>query len=216
MLALQRGLPGFPGRRLLSTRTFRSEKVLQRGLPGFPGRRVPVAPQPLIGSVASTGSPWFPREKGRYSRASRSRATGFNGVSLVSQGEGACYPARWRTWSRLQRGLPGFPGRRLYRVFFPAPVRSRLQRGLPGFPGRRQPQADACQAPRGREAASTGSPWFPREKVGAVVVGDHAQGAASTGSPWFPREKVAELAHVLAAVRASTGSPWFPREKARK
>jgi len=138
--------------------------VLQRGLPGFPGRRRALRGGWVgVHRDASTGSPWFPREKGDWAQAARGQARGFNGVSLVSQGEGRGLARHAPRLPVASTGSPWFPREKgAYATAFSS-QNPALQRGLPGFPGRRPREAGgggACEA-----VASTGSPWFPREKA---------------------------------------------------
>jgi len=189
-----------------------TKESLQRGLPGFPGRR-----------------------GGDYEIAAFDRVR-FNGVSLVSQGEGAERRRRLAHLLGASTGSPWFPREKGRTTTWADADATTLQRGLPGFPGRRS-SAGRLSSSAGLGLASTGSPWFPREKAHRSS-SPPPPGRASTGSPWFPREKAyrsprrsgrrcglqrglpgfpgrRELTVSMAQsmLVASTGSPWFPREK---
>jgi len=233
LLVLQRGLPGFPGRREWSLRPFRSSHVaLQRGLPGFPGRRMGLCVRVGVSAWASTGSPWFPREKDHPpAQDVKGEAGSFNGVSLVSQGEGRIYRRRHGALLDASTGSPWFPREK------GAMLRSlqtgilALQRGLPGFPGRRlrfRPVWRAsvarfngvslvsqgevpCLDDRARVVgASTGSPWFPREKGEGRRARADIDAGLQRGLPGFPGRRSSCCAWWVASEPLQRGLPGFP------
>jgi len=159
---LQRGLPGFPGRRQGRAQPGGAHRRASTGSPGFPREKGVVSCRRPTADDASTGSPWFPREKADRRGRPCGPSTRFNGVSLVSQGEGSARPPGSPALPSASTGSPWFPREKVDLSFAVIAEAMQLQRGLPGFPGRREPLRGARTHQR---PASTGSPWFPREKV---------------------------------------------------